>query len=282
MAFAANQRLYLRAMDQASATAMPGTEARLAQNAPRSPFFSPDGQWVAFYQEGQVKKVPVNGGAPIAIGNVPDYIGASWGSDNRILLGGGSAGGGIFQIAAGGGAAERLIASADRPTQPHALPGGDWILYMINPIGSTLGNAVMHSRATGETRKLLDGVEGARYVQSGHLVFTKANALFAQAFDAATRTLQGQPVQILEGVASATGIDLAQADVSSSGTLVFIGTNPAIPDELAGPRDARREASRPGHPVRARVVSPLLSGWHPRRLRTKRNRRPERTVGLVG
>jgi serine/threonine-protein kinase len=227
VAYAANQRLYLRALDQASATPMPGTEAPLVQNAPRSPFFSPDGQWVAYYQEGQLKKAPVNGGAPIAIGTAPNYIGASWGADDRILLGGGGTLG-IFEIAAGGGAAEQLIAPApgDRLTQPYALPGGDWILYTVNPIGATLGRVVMRSRATGETRELLDGVEDARYVPSGHLVFMRAGALYAQAFDAATRTTHGQPVQILEGVASATGISLAQADVSASGTLVFIGTNP--------------------------------------------------------
>jgi serine/threonine protein kinase/Tol biopolymer transport system component len=224
VAYAANQRLYLRAMDQASATPMPGTEARLVQNAPRSPFFSPDGQWVAFHQEGQLKKVSVNGSAPITIGTVPNYIGASWGSDDRILLGGGGSAG-ILQIAAGGGAAERLItpAEGDRLTQPYALPGGDWILYTINPRGTSLGKLVMQSRATRETRELLNGVEDGRYVPSGHLVFMRANALFAQAFDTATRTTHGQPVPILEGVASATGFSLAQADVSSSGTLVFIG-----------------------------------------------------------
>ena len=227
VAYAANQRLYLRALDQAAATPLPGTEAPLVRNAPRSPFFSPDGQWVAFYQEGQLKKVPVNGGGPIAIGSVPDYIGASWGSDDQILLGGGAAGGGIFQVAAGGGAAERLITSAegDRMTQPYALPGGDWILYTINPVGTSLGKLVVQSRATGEKRELLDGVEDVRYVQSGHLVFMRANTLYAQAFDAAARTTRGQPAQILEGVASATGVSLAAADVSSSGTLVFIGTN---------------------------------------------------------
>jgi Tol biopolymer transport system component len=257
VAYAANQRLYLRAMDQASATPIPGTEAPLVQNAPRSPFFSPDGQWVAFYQEGQLKKVSVNGGAPIAIGEVPNYIGASWGSDDRILLGGGSAGDGIFEIAAGGGAAERLIASDDRPTQPAALPGGDWILYTISPIGSTMGNAVIHSRATGETRELLNGVEDARYIQSGHLVFMRANALFAQVFDVATLTLQGQPVQILDGVASATGIDLAHADVSASGTLVFIGTNPerSLTNSLV-------HVTRDGK----RAVLATMSGlaWYPR------------------
>ncbi len=31
------------------------------------PFFSPDGQWIAFAVESKLKKVAVNGGAPITI-----------------------------------------------------------------------------------------------------------------------------------------------------------------------------------------------------------------------
>ena len=229
VAYAANQRLYLRALEQEPATPMPGTESQNVQNAPQSPFFSPDGQWVAYYQDGQLKKVSVNGGAPIAIGEVPNYFGASWGPDDRILLG---AGGtlGILQITAGGGTAEPLVtpAEGERLTQPHALPGGDWILYTNNPVGASLGTLVVHSRMTGEKRELLDNVEDVRYVQSGHLVFMRANALFAQAFDTDTRTVHGEPVEILAGVASAPGYSLAHADVSSSGTLVFIAaTNPA-------------------------------------------------------
>ena len=50
--------LFLRRLDQLDATPMPGTEGA------HSPFFSPDGQWVAFFADARLKKVAVSGGAP--------------------------------------------------------------------------------------------------------------------------------------------------------------------------------------------------------------------------
>ena len=60
---AANGRLqaYVRRMDQLQATALAGTE-----NA-RDLFFSPDGQWLAFFADGKLKKISVTGGAAIPI-----------------------------------------------------------------------------------------------------------------------------------------------------------------------------------------------------------------------
>ena len=49
--------LFLRRLDQLDATPMPGTEGA------HSPFFSPDGQWTAFFADGKLKKVALSGGA---------------------------------------------------------------------------------------------------------------------------------------------------------------------------------------------------------------------------
>jgi eukaryotic-like serine/threonine-protein kinase len=54
-------RIYLRKLNELLASALPGTE-----NA-RDPFFSPDGQWIAFFADGRLKKVPVNGGPPVPL-----------------------------------------------------------------------------------------------------------------------------------------------------------------------------------------------------------------------
>ena len=54
-------QLYLRSLDQLDhfeATPIPGTEGAYG------PFFSPDGQWVAFFAEAKLKKVSLSGGAP--------------------------------------------------------------------------------------------------------------------------------------------------------------------------------------------------------------------------
>ena len=68
LVYTANQRLYLRPMDQLEPTPIRGTEVALDQaGAARSPFFSPDGRWIGFWQDGQLKKVSITGGAPVAL-----------------------------------------------------------------------------------------------------------------------------------------------------------------------------------------------------------------------
>ena len=50
------QRLYVRRMGDGEPTALAGTEGG------HSPFFSPDGQWIAFVANTKLRKVSVNGG----------------------------------------------------------------------------------------------------------------------------------------------------------------------------------------------------------------------------
>ena len=51
----------------------------------RDPFFSPDGQWIGFFADGKMKKISVQGGAPVVLGDAPDARGASWGEDGNIV-----------------------------------------------------------------------------------------------------------------------------------------------------------------------------------------------------
>ena len=53
-------------MDQLEATPIRGTEGAPPRRGRRaSPFFSPDGRWIGFWQSGQIKKVSITGGAPL-------------------------------------------------------------------------------------------------------------------------------------------------------------------------------------------------------------------------
>jgi WD40-like Beta Propeller Repeat len=64
--YVANGRLYIRAMDQLDAVPIRGTEGS-GDMSGRSPFFSPDGQWIGFWQDGALKKVSITGGAPVVL-----------------------------------------------------------------------------------------------------------------------------------------------------------------------------------------------------------------------
>ena len=78
--------LYLRATDQLEAKPIPGTEGGWA------PFFSPDGQWVAFFTDQrrgkvELKKWSLLGGEPMTICEVGIGRGGSWGEDGTIIFG---------------------------------------------------------------------------------------------------------------------------------------------------------------------------------------------------
>ena len=225
MVYVANQRLYLRELDKLDATPIAGTEAGGPNGFGRAPFFSFDGQWIAFWQQRQLRKVSVSGGAPVTICDAPGIpFGASWGPDDEILIGAGPAG--VLHVAGTGGTAIPLISSRDgeATSSPHMLPGNKWVLFISHlSLDTEQGRAVVQSVDTGERRTLIDGIRDVRYVPSGHLVYGRGNALLAQAFDPVRLTLSGGPVPVLDGVSNAGNTTPAMhIAVSSTGTLLYV------------------------------------------------------------
>ena len=55
------RRLYVRRLDSLELVPLPGTEDA------KTPFFSPDGQWIGFFADDKMKKVPVSGGTPVTL-----------------------------------------------------------------------------------------------------------------------------------------------------------------------------------------------------------------------
>jgi len=115
IAYMANGRLYLRARDRLTST--PVTTGG-------SPFFAPDGQSLAFWEAGQLKRVSASGGAPVVLCETPVLWGATWTAENTILYGQGPAG--IWRVSAGGGKPEQLIKldAGQRAHGPQLLPAG--------------------------------------------------------------------------------------------------------------------------------------------------------------
>src|SRR5207302_3449869 len=73
------QQLATRLLDHDQAILLPGTQSA------HDPFFSPDGQWVGFFADGKLKKISVQGGAPVFLCNAPFDWGATWGEDGNII-----------------------------------------------------------------------------------------------------------------------------------------------------------------------------------------------------
>ena len=171
LVYAASTGLYLRAFDKLDAAPIAGLQGATPA---RSPFFSPDGQWVGFWQDGQLKKVSVSGGAPVTICTIQSApLGVTWAADNTILIGQGP--GGIWRVSGDGGTPEPIVMidAGQRAHGPQLLPDGRSVLFTLARNARTVDEAeiVVQSLESGTRKTLITGGTDARYVASGHLVY---------------------------------------------------------------------------------------------------------------
>ena len=225
--YSANGRLDLRALDQLERVPVRGTEGNPSDGtSSRHPFFSPDGQWIAFWQSGQLKKVSVTGGAPVTICAATIPFGATWGTDDTILFGAGPDG--ISRVSAAGGTPEVLITvdAGQSAHGPQMLPGGRAVLFTLRPQGGAWDESqiVVQSLDVDDRKVLIDGGTDARYVPTGHLVYALQGTLLAVPFDVDALEVTGGPVPLVENIAR-PGLEqtgAAHFSVSADGTLVYI------------------------------------------------------------
>jgi eukaryotic-like serine/threonine-protein kinase len=231
IAYAANNRLYLRSLDQLEATPIRGTDgAGIA--SPRSPFFSPDGQWVGFWSDSQLKKISMFGGSAVSLCAADNPFGATWGDDGTILYSQGS--GGVWRVSADGGKPENIIKVTDGQLAqgPQLLPGGRAVLVTIGQGPGTWDQAqiVVQALDTGLRKVVMTGGTDARYTRTGHLVYGQRGTLMAVRLDARSYSVIGSVVPVEKGVSQPGVTGAVQFSVSDNGTLIFVpGTNSSFP-----------------------------------------------------
>jgi serine/threonine-protein kinase len=214
-------RLAVRRLDQAQATVLAGTEGA------RTPFFSPDGQWIGFNAAGKLKKISTHGGAVTGLSDAPNFRGATWTEDGFIIAAPDTQGP-LMRLSASGGVLKPLT-QLDKATGesthrwPQVLPGGKAVLFTSH---TTTGNyedaaIVAQSLVTGRRNVLWRGGSYGRYVLSGHLLFAHAGTLFAVPMDVDRLKLTGDPSPVLESVASYPVTGAASFDFARNGLLVF-------------------------------------------------------------
>jgi eukaryotic-like serine/threonine-protein kinase len=250
---AGTQQIYLRPMDSLEARPIPGTEGGV------SPFFSPDGQWVGFFAGGKLKKVSVNGGAPLTLGDAATLRGASWGSTGTIVFAP-TPTSVLQQMSEAGGVSQPLTSFEKGETShrwPEFLPGGKAVLFGPGTAASYAHIAVQMI-GTSERRNLVQGGTNPHYAQSGHLVYAQVGNLMAARFDTKQLVVTGAPVPVLEGVMQST-TGAAQYSFSDNGTLAY------VPGDFQRPRNTLVWVSRngaeqllaaPPHPYLAPRLSP--------------------------
>jgi serine/threonine-protein kinase len=214
-------QLYSRRLDQLHAAPMRGTENAVA------PFFSPDGQWIGFFDGPLLKKIAIGSGTPVTVCETPGVRGGgAWGSDDviyfsavtdKVPL--------IMKVPAAGGTPQSLTTL--RPGEithrwPQVLPGNRAILYTSNTSSNwDDANVIVQPLPEGPSRVVQAGFFG-RYVRSGHLLYVKAGTLYAAPFDVNRLEVTGPSGVIAERVVTDPTTGAGHFDVSNDGTLVYL------------------------------------------------------------
>jgi len=210
-------RLYARPFDQLATVSIPGTEGA------RNPYFSPDGQWVAFTAGRKLKKVSVAGGAPLALCDA-EWGGGDWGPSGIVFTTSYTAG--LSRILESGGKPEMLTTPDHAAGElghwwPQVLPGGKATLFTAfsTPIARS---KIMLLLQNGGRRLLLEGGTFARYVDTGHILFVRSQTLEAVPFDLGRLEITGAPFPVLEDVPLYLSNGNSNFSASSNGTLAYV------------------------------------------------------------
>jgi serine/threonine protein kinase/Tol biopolymer transport system component len=241
-------QLYVRDLDQTQGRALPGTEGAM------TPFFSPNGKWVAFFAKAKLQKIAVTGGAPEMLCAAADARGGDWGPDDTILFTP-TPNSPLERVSANGGTPEPVTTLNEAPKPdsrshrwPSYLPGGKQALFNVvyhagNPLDHS--DIAVVSLATGKYQILIRGGSYPRYVPGGYIVYVVGTDMLAAPFDAASSRVTGPPVTIVKGVETQPYSGGAQFSFSESGTLLYLPkSNQPVPKDRLVWVD-RKGAARP-------------------------------------
>jgi Tol biopolymer transport system component len=216
-------QLYLRDLGRDEAVPIAGTRGAL------DPFFSPDGEWIAFFAQNELRKVAVSGGTPSALSEAPPVsVGGTWASDGTIVFAP-RVNAGLARLALGAKRYE-FFAEPDPARGEHALvfpqilPGEQEILVVVRSgrdfDDHAASSIAVHSLKTGKRKVLVEGATFARYVP-GHLLFSRGTTVLAAPCDPKTWSLTGPAVPLFQDVLTTPYDGMPYLAVSDNGLVAW-------------------------------------------------------------
>jgi serine/threonine protein kinase/Tol biopolymer transport system component len=216
-------RLCIRALASPDARVVAGTEGAAL------PFWSPDGRLLAYFANGKLLKVALDGSAPMALCDAPDARGGAWSPDGTIVFAPNSQGPIVRVPATGGKPVEVTKLDKTRGERGHRypqfLPDGRHFLYVA--VG-TDEEVVTYAGSLdgGDATKVCQAGSAGRFAPPGFLLYLDRGVnfdkrrLLAQRFDPATLRTAGD-AELLIDPASANNYGYANVTADDRGTLVI-------------------------------------------------------------
>ena len=185
------------------------------------PFWSADGRSIAFVSSGRLKKIAAAGGAPQDLCAVTGFSGGSWNRDNVIIFGSTS---GLFRVPGDGGTPQSITTLEGTETGhfwPSFLPDGRHFLYTAWSADASARAVYAGELGAKERTRILDAESNAVYSATGHLLFHRGKAVYAQAFDPRSLSLSGEPARVADEVTFTDEDGRGHFAVSASGVLAY-------------------------------------------------------------
>jgi len=224
--------IYVRSLDTLEARRI----ATWTQNP--SPFWSPDNRFIAYQENGKLKKVDITGGPPITLADAAQaFAGGTWNTEHVIVVG--NRAGPLTQVSDAGGVPVQLTKLDEQSGDashgfPSFLPDQKHFIYLRRTnkperTGIYLGEVGVAPEK--QSSKLIIATENsAVYTPApdpreatrglGFLLYLREQTLMAQPFDAAKLELKGEPVPIAQQVSS-TAYGFGRFTASSNGALMY-------------------------------------------------------------
>ncbi|MDH3627367.1 MAG: serine/threonine-protein kinase [Acidobacteriota bacterium] len=215
--------LYLRTLGSSEPRILSGTEGATY------PFWSPDSRQLGFFAEGKLKKLDLDGGAPLTVAVAGDGRGGTWNEDGTILFAPDTQSP-IKRVSTGGVLGEDVTkldperGGETTHRHPSFLPDGRHFLYVrgshsaadADPVNSIWVGDV----ESDDTFELTYSMSQAHYAQ-GHVFWVNEGFLMARGFSAEKLEFTGEGFAVGEGVVMQPNTWIAAFVVSGAGPILF-------------------------------------------------------------
>jgi len=225
------------------------------------PFISPDGQWIAYARQGNLRKVRVEGGPAVDLA-AADWAGGSWGRNGRLVYTR-AYNTGLWIVSEGGGD-DRMLTAPDTARGelghwwPQILPDGDHVLFTAYRTPIERATIEVLSISSGKRDVVFTGGVFGFYVPTGHLLYALGETIRAVPFDLDRLAVTGAALPVVDSVAMNPTDGAAAFDVSENGTLAYLPVSSYVKETELVLVDRRGTESR-ALPASDRYDHPRLS-----------------------
>jgi Tol biopolymer transport system component len=188
-------RLWVQSLRRSTVREVPGTDGA------RFPFWSPDGERLGFFADGQLKRTDLLGEVSV-LAEAADALGGSWNGRDAIIFSAGPTHA-IWTIPSGGGAIRQVSRPGGSAGAVHAWPSFvDDEHFVYSSVDSeNTERILLGSLRSNEQNTLLEGTNSPPVVTRQALFFAGRDLLFSTAFNVNVLDIDHAPNLVAQGVA---------------------------------------------------------------------------------